>query len=49
MINRMFVQNQKGVYQQMDSIKNINNKNLKGINNFGVIWNNEKEHQINGE
>ena len=25
-INRMFVQNQKGLYQQMDDIRNINNE-----------------------
>ena len=28
-INRMFVQNQKGVYQQKDGIRNINNEEGK--------------------
>ena len=50
-INRMFVQNQKRVYQQMDGITNINNENqmLKSVNNFGVTWDNEKEHERNAE
>ena len=39
MMNRMFVQNQKGVYQQMDSIKNINNKNLNAEGNK-QFWSN---------
>ena len=39
-INRMFVQNQKRVYQQMDGIRNINNEkpNAEESNNFGVTY-----------
>ena len=35
----------------MDGITNINNENqmLKSVNNFGVTWDNEKEHQRNAE
>ena len=36
-INRMLVQTQKRVYQQMDDIRNImKNQMLKRVNNFGV-------------
>ena len=38
-INRMFVQNQKRVYLQMDGTRNIsNNQILKRENNFGVKY-----------
>ena len=39
-INRMFVQNQKRVYQQMDGIRNVNNEkpNAEECNNFGVTY-----------
>ena len=42
-INRMFVQNQKGLYQQMDDIRNINNEkpSLKRLNNFEVTYENK--------
>ena len=35
----------------MDGITNINNENqmLKSVNNFGVTWDNEKEHERNAE
>ena len=51
-INRMFVQNQKIVYQQMDDIRNINNEkpNAKESKQFwSNIWDNEKEHERNAE
>ena len=51
-INRMFVQNQKRVYQQMDGIRNINNEkpNAEESKQFwSNIWDNEKEHERNAE
>ena len=39
-INRMFVQNQKGVYQQVNGASNIKNEKqmLKRVNIFGVTY-----------
>ena len=51
-INRMFVQNQKRVYQQMDGIRNINNEkpNAEDSKQFwSKIWDNKKEHERNAE
>ena len=51
-INRMFVQNQKRVYQQMNGIRNINNEksNAEESNQFcSNAWDNEKEHERNAE
>ena len=51
-INRMFVQNQKRVYQQMNGIRNINNRkpNAEESKQFwSIILGNEKEHQRNAE
>ena len=51
-INRMFVQNQKRVYQQTNGIRNINNgkPNAEEIKQFwSNIWDNEKEHERNAE
>ena len=51
-INRMFVQNQKIVYQQMDDIRNINNEkpNAEESKQFwSIIWDNEKKHERNAE
>ena len=51
-INRMFVRNQKIVYQQMDDIRNINNEkpNAEESKQFwSIIWDNEKEHERNAE
>ena len=51
-INRMFVQNQKRVYQQMDGIININNEKPNAGESkqfWGSIWDNEKEHERNAE
>ena len=51
-INRMFVQNQKRVYQQMDGIRNINNEkpNAEESNQFwSDTWDNEKELERNAE
>ena len=51
-INRMFVQNQKKVYQQMGGIRNINNEkpNAEDAKQFwSNIWDNEKEHERNAE
>ena len=50
--HRMFVQNQKRVYQQMDGIENINNEkpNAEESKHFrSNIWDNEKEHERNAE
>ena len=46
-INRMFVQNQKRVYQQKDGIRNINNEESKPF--WSNIWDNEKEYERNAE
>ena len=51
-INRMFVQNQKRVYQQMDGIRNINieKPNAEEIKQFWTnIWDNKKKHERNAE
>ena len=51
-INRMFVQNQKRIYQQMDAIGNSNNEkpNAEESKQFwSNIWDNEKEHERNVE
>ena len=51
-INRIFVQNQKRVYQQMDGIRNINNKkpNVEESKQFwSNIWHNEEEHDRDAE
>ena len=51
-INRMIVQNQKRVYQQVDGIRNINNEkpNSKESKQFwSNIWDNEKEYERNAE
>ena len=51
-INRMFFQNQKRVYQKMDSIININieKPNAEESKQFwSNIWDNEKEHERNAE
>ena len=51
-ISRMFVQNQKRVYQQMDGIRNTNNEkpNPEGnIQFLSNMWDNEKEHERNAE
>ena len=48
----MFAQNQERVYQQMDGIRNINNKkpNAKESKQFwSNIWDNDKEHERNTE
>ena len=53
--HRMFVQNQKRVYQQMDGIENINNENqmLKRVNilgvTYGIMRKNMKEMQNGSE
>ena len=49
-INRMFVQNWKRVYQQMDGIRNINNENPNAEESkqfWSNIWGNEKEDERN--
>ena len=38
-INRIFVENQKGVYQQMDGIRNINNEKPNAEDNK-KFWSN---------
>ena len=51
-INRMFVQNQKRVYQQMDGIGKINSEkpNVDECKQFwSNIWDNEKEHERKAE
>ena len=51
-INRIFVQNQERVYQQMDGVRNINNEkpNAEESTQFwSNIWDNEKEHERNAE
>ena len=51
-INRIFAQNQKRVYQQMDDVRNINNENpnAEGSKQFqSNIWDNEKEYERNEE
>ena len=51
-INRIFVQNQERVYQQMDGVRNINNEkpNAEESKQFwSNIWDNEKEHERNAE
>ena len=51
-INRMFFQNQKRVYQQIDGIRNINNEkpNAEESKQFwSNVWYNEKEHERNTE
>ena len=51
-INRMFVQNWKRVYQQMDGIRNINNENPNAEESkqfWSNIWGNEKEDERNAE
>ena len=51
-INRMFVQNQKRVYQQIDGVGNINNEksNAEQSKQFwSSIWDNEKKHARNAE
>ena len=51
-INRMFVQNQRRVYQQMDGLRNINNekRNAEDSKEFwSNIWDSEKEHERNAE
>ena len=51
-INRIFVQNQERVYQQMDGVRNINNEkpNTEESKQFwSNIWDNEKEHERNAE
>ena len=51
-INRMFVQNQKRVYQQMDGIRNINNEKTypeESKQFWSNIWDNQKEHERNAE
>ena len=51
-INRLFVQNQKRVYQQMDGIRNINNEkpNAEESKQFwSIMWDNEKERERNAE
>ena len=51
-INRMFLQNQKRVYQQMDGIRNINNEQPNAQESkqlWSKIWDNEKQHERNAE
>ena len=51
-INRMFVQNQKRVFQQMDGVRHINNEkpNAEESKQFwSNIWDNEKENERNAE
>ena len=51
-INRLFVQNQKRVYQQMNYIRNSNNEksNAEDSKQFwSNIWDNEKENERNTE
>ena len=51
-VNRMFVQNQKTVYQQMDGIRNINHEkpNAEESEQFwSNILDNEKEHERNAD
>ena len=52
MINRMFVQSQKRVYQQKESIRYITNKkpNAEESKQFwSNKWDNEKEHERKAE
>ena len=51
-INRMFAQNQKRVYQQMDGIRNINNEKRNAEERklfWSNIWDNEKEHEMQND
>ena len=51
-IKRMFVQNHKRFYQQMDGIRNINieKPNAEESKQFwSNIWDNEKKHERNAE
>ena len=51
-INKMFVHNQRRVYQQMDGIRNINNEkpDFEETKQFwSNIWDNEKKHERNAE
>ena len=51
-INKMFVQNQKRVYQQRHGIRNFNNEkpNAEESKQFwSNIWDNEKKHGGNSE
>ena len=51
-IDRMFVQNQKRAYQQMDGVRNINNEKPIAEDSrqfWSNIWDNAQEHEKNAE
>ena len=51
-INRMFLQNQKNGYQQMDGMRNVNNEKpnaQESKQSWSAIWDNEKQHERNAD
>ena len=51
-INRMFLQNQKTGYQQMDGMRNVNNEKpnaQESKQSWSTIWDNEKQHERNAD
>ena len=50
-INRMFVQNLKKFINRyiVSKISLMKDQMLKKVKNFGLTWDNEKEHETNAE
>ena len=51
-INRMFLQNQKTGYQQMDGMRNVNNEKpnaQESKQSWSTIWDNEKQYERNAD